>query len=73
MDGFFDALLEVLALSRSTLRRIRLNLGLSLTYNAIAAALAATGVITPLIAAVLMPLSSFGVIANSFRGRLTWS
>jgi Cu2+-exporting ATPase len=77
-DVFFSkpgtlALLGLLALSRSTLRRIRLNLGISLTYNVIAAALAAAGVISPLLAAILMPLSSLGVIANSYRGRLTWN
>ncbi len=77
-DVFFSkpglgALLGLLTLSRSTLRRIRLNLGISLTYNVVAAALAAAGIITPLLAAVLMPLSSLGVIANSYRGRLTWN
>jgi cation transport ATPase len=48
---------------------IRLNLLLSLGYNLAAAALAVFGVITPLIAAVLMPLSSLTVLLNSLTAR----
>lgn len=50
-----------------TLRVIHLNLAASLFYNALAATLAITGVINPLIAAILMPLSSLTVVTISFR------
>lgn len=48
---------------------IRRNLGVSLAYNALTASLAMTGVIGPLLAAALMPLSSISVITLSHRSR----
>lgn len=56
-------LTELITLSRQTMRTVRRNLALSLGYNAIAIGLAAAGLITPLVAAVLMPLSSALVLA----------
>ncbi len=53
-----------------TIRVIRRNLAFSLVYNLIGATLAATGIINPLIAAVLMPLSSITVITSSYRARM---
>ena len=53
--------------ARATLATIRRNLRFSLAYNAVAGALAMTGLIHPLIAAVLMPLSSLTVLGSSFR------
>ena len=41
---------------------------MSLGYNVLAAALAAAGLIDPIVAAILMPFSSLGVVANSYRG-----
>lgn len=64
-----SAVAEVVVGARRTMRTIRVNLGVSLVYNAVAAALAVTGVISPLIAAVLMPASSLTVLALSFRAR----
>jgi P-type Cu2+ transporter len=55
--------------SRRALRVIRQNLGFSVAYNAVAAALAMGGWIHPLIAAVLMPLSSLTVLTNAMRTR----
>lgn len=55
--------------ARATLRTIRGNIIFSLLYNAVGASLAMAGVINPLIAAVLMPLSSLTVVTNSFRSR----
>ena len=52
-----------------TLRLIRLNIAFSLLYNAVAAVLAVAGLISPLIAAVLMPVSSLTVILASWLGR----
>jgi Cu2+-exporting ATPase len=51
--------IELLHVARGTVRAIRVSFAASLVYNLVAVGLAATGVITPLIAAVLMPLSSF--------------
>ncbi|NJO56792.1 MAG: cation-translocating P-type ATPase, partial [Rhodospirillales bacterium] len=60
---------EVTRLSRRTLRTIRQNIGISVVYNLIMVPLAMAAVITPLIAAVSMPLSSLAVIGNSARIR----
>ena len=45
------------------MRVIRRNLLVSLAYNLLAGALAAAGVMSPLIAAVIMPLSSATVLS----------
>ena len=51
--------------ARHTMRIIRINLGVSLAYNMVCATLAVIGLITPLVAAVLMPMSSITVIGIS--------
>ncbi len=61
--------LELIGASRQTMRVIRRNLGFSLFYNVLAAALAIAGVLNPLIAAILMPISSLTVLASSVRVR----
>jgi Cu2+-exporting ATPase len=53
--------------AQATLSTIRRNLRFSLAYNLIAGALAVTGLIHPLIAAAVMPLSSLTVLASSLR------
>jgi Cu2+-exporting ATPase len=55
--------------SRATLRVVRRNLALSLGYNLAAAALALGGYIEPLLAAILMPLSSLTVVLSSVLAR----
>jgi Cu2+-exporting ATPase len=55
--------------ARRTSRVIYGNLALSLTYNLCAAALSVLGYISPLVAAVLMPLSSLSVLMNSLRAK----
>ena len=45
---------------------IRRNIAFSISYNLIGATLAVTGTITPLVAAVLMPLSSLTVVLASW-------
>jgi P-type E1-E2 ATPase len=55
--------------ARETLATIRRNLKFSLAYNLVAGALAVTGLIHPLIAAAVMPLSSLTVLASSLRSR----
>ena len=49
--------------ARSVMHTIHVNFAVSLAYNLIGAVLAVTGTITPLIAAVLMPLSGIMVTA----------
>lgn len=56
-------------LSRRTLRTIHQNIGISITYNIIMVPLAMAALITPLVAAVSMPVSSLLVIANAARIR----
>ena len=58
---------QAAALSRRTLRTIRQNIGISILYNVVMVPLAMAALITPLVAAVSMPLSSLAVIANSAR------
>jgi Cu2+-exporting ATPase len=55
--------------ARRTLRTIRRGVGFSLGYNALGIGLAAAGVLSPLLAAVLMPLSSLTVVTHAFRSR----
>jgi Cu2+-exporting ATPase len=56
-------------LSRRTLRTIKQNIGLSFVYNSIMVPLAIMGHVTPLLAAITMPISSLLVIANAARIR----
>jgi Cu2+-exporting ATPase len=53
--------------ARRTMRTIHVNFAISLAYNIAGAALAATGTINPLIAAILMPLSGLTVTAVALR------
>jgi Cu2+-exporting ATPase len=54
-------------LSRRTLRTIRQNIRISILYNVVMVPLAMAALVTPLVAAVSMPLSSLAVIGNSAR------
>jgi Cu2+-exporting ATPase len=54
-------------LSRRTLRTIRQNIAISIAYNLIMVPLAMVALITPLVAAVSMPVSSLLVIGNAAR------
>lgn len=58
---------DATALARHTLRTIRQNIALSFAYNAIMVPLAMAALVTPLVAAISMPLSSLAVIGNSAR------
>lgn len=55
--------------SRRTLRVIQVGIGLSLAYNVIGVGLAVSGRLDPLLAAILMPLSSISVVAAALRAR----
>lgn len=52
-----------------TMRVIRRNIAFALGYNAVGVALAMLGVLSPLVAALLMPASSVTVVAASWFGR----
>jgi Cu2+-exporting ATPase len=55
--------------ARKTLRAIHRGLGLSLAYNAVGVGLAMSGMLDPLVAAILMPLSSITVLASALQSR----
>jgi Cu2+-exporting ATPase len=55
--------------AQATLATIRRNLRFSLVYNLLAGGLAVGGLIHPLIAAAVMPLSSLTVLASSLRSK----
>jgi len=59
-------------LSRKTLKTIKQNIGLSIMYNVIMVPLAMAAMITPLVAAIAMPISSLLVIANAARLKLAF-
>ena len=69
MSSELDKVALAAALSRRTLRTIRQNIAISITYNVIMVPLAVAALITPLIAAVSMPVSSLLVIGNAARIR----
>ena len=67
VSGDLDKLDETLRLGRRATRIIRQNLFWAFFYNLAALVLALTGVITPLLAAAAMFLSSASVVTNSVR------
>ncbi|MGV6814709.1 MAG: heavy metal translocating P-type ATPase [Phycisphaerales bacterium] len=62
-----EPIVKLASLGRHTMRTIYISLIFSVCYNAVAAGLAMSGIITALIAAVLMPISSLTVVAISTR------
>ena len=54
-------------LARRTLRTIKQNIALSIMYNAIMVPLAMMALLTPLVAAITMPISSLLVVGNAAR------
>ncbi len=69
MHNQLRRLVDAHRLATKSLRVIRQNLAISLAYNGIMVPLAIAGLITPLIAAISMPLSSLAVILNASRLR----
>ena len=69
MSNELDKVRLAMQLSQRTLRTIRQNMGISATYNIIMVPLAMAALITPLVAAISMPISSLLVIGNAARIR----
>jgi Cu2+-exporting ATPase len=63
------AVRDVIDAGRSTVRVIRRSLAFSILYNSFSVSLAACGLIHPLVAAILMPISSLTVISLAFAVR----
>ncbi len=55
--------------SRGTLKVVRRNLVLSLAYNVVGVSLAFAGLLHPVAAAILMPVSSLTVVSSSYRSQ----
>ena len=62
-------LVELVQGAHRTMLVIRNNIIFSIAYNILGASLAVLGMLDPLIAAVLMPMSSLSVVLASWRGR----
>jgi Cu2+-exporting ATPase len=58
---------EARLLATRTLKTIRQNIVLSISYNVIMVPLAMMALVSPLVAAITMPMSSLLVIANAAR------
>ncbi len=69
MQNELDKVRLATLLSRRTLRTIKQNIGLSFIYNGIMVPLAMMAHVTPLVAAITMPISSLLVIGNAARIR----
>lgn len=63
------AIVELVHAARNTLGSIHRSFAVSLGYNILAAGLAMAGLISPLLAAILMPISSFTVLVLTFGSR----
>lgn len=66
--GGLGPFVDLLKISRQAHKTVRRNLLISLTYNAVGGALALGGFINPMVAAILMPISSVLIIISSLRG-----
>jgi Cu+-exporting ATPase len=63
---------EFLKLARRSVRIVRVCFGISAAYNLVGVGIAAAGVLSPMICAVLMPVSSVSVVLAAC-GAATWA
>lgn len=68
LNGKLSSILDLITVAEETQKLIKRNLILSLFYNVTAATLACAGLITPMLAAIFMPLSSLTVILSNVIG-----
>lgn len=66
--GGLTPFLELRAIAANTRKILYRNLSISLVYNVVGAALALSGFINPMMAAILMPISSAAVVLSSLWG-----
>ncbi|MBF0107850.1 MAG: heavy metal translocating P-type ATPase [Magnetococcales bacterium] len=69
LDPGLSSVAHLFAMARQTLRIIRQNLFFSLAYNVVTIPLAVAGWVSPIVAAIAMPVSSLVVVANALRLR----
>jgi Cu+-exporting ATPase len=60
--GRVPRLCQILALARKTTQIVRLSFGISAAYNVAGISIAAAGILSPVICAILMPVSSISVV-----------
>lgn len=70
--GNVPRLLEILTLARGSVRIVRAGFLISAAYNLIGVSIAAAGILSPIICAVLMPVSSISVVLFAC-GSTAWS
>lgn len=59
---------DLITISKETMKVVHRNLVLSLMYNSLSVYAAFTGIISPLVAAIIMPVSSLTVLASTMIG-----
>ncbi len=70
LNNSLEGVLDAFKIAKRTHQLMKQNLGISALYNALLIPLALCGLVTPLLAALGMGLSSLCVVANSFRLRV---
>lgn len=72
VDASLNGVRELITISRRAVKLINRNIAISLAYNMIAGVLALCGFINPLIAAILMPVSSGFILLSTWIEERRW-